>query len=96
MRVSAWNANATYGFLIGHPNRDKYFDRSWSDVVVEIDGEPVTFPLSPSFWRKCPEIRGRTIKAWLKKEGHLGWPDGRPPKFELRPIGGNRFRLVKP
>jgi hypothetical protein len=25
----------------------------------------------------------------------LNWPAGRPPRFQLVPLGGNRFRLVK-
>ncbi len=93
MEVSAWKA-ATYGIRIGRENAEKYFPKIWTDVEVEINGVCHCFALSPKFWTKCPEIRGKAIREWLKAKGLLSWEKGNPPKFELKHIGGNKFRLL--
>jgi hypothetical protein len=39
MQASAWtNGDGTYGIRIGVPNRDEHFDRTWTEIEVEIDG----------------------------------------------------------
>jgi hypothetical protein len=95
MQVSAWhNGKGTYGIDIGEVNRDRYFDRAWKAIQVEIDGEVHDLPLTPGFWVDCPEVRSSIIKDWLGRNGRLPWPKYQPPHFELTPLGGNRFRLT--
>jgi hypothetical protein len=95
MQASAWhNGSGTYGISIGKPNRDRYFDRSWKAIQVEIDGEVHDLPLSRGFWVDCPEVRSSVIKDWLRRNGRLSWPTRDPPRFELTPLGANRFRLT--
>lgn len=97
MRVSAWNDGGNgYGINIDRLNRDRYFSRSWTGIKVEIDGQFHEFPLTVSFWRNCTEFRGKRIGAWLQEKGLAPWPKGKPPQFELEPLGGNRFRLLQP
>lgn len=94
MIVSAWKG-ATYGIRVRIKDAHKFFDKSWTHIEVEIDGVFYKFPLSPTFWSKCPEFRGGPIPNWLESQGLIPWPKGNPPKFELIPLGDNRFRLRK-
>ncbi len=97
MQASAWHGGgSTYGIRVGKPNRDKYFDRSWKYIQVEIDGEFHEFELTNGFWNKCPEFRDRgtlVIRQWLHRYRSLQWPLGQPPKMKLVPLGNGRFRL---
>ncbi len=98
MEVSAWSdGKNTYGIRIGKPNREKYFDRNWSDIEVEIDGKSHTFNLTAGFWNQCSEFRdsGSTvIRDWLKRHKSINWDKGKPHHFQLLPQGGQRFKLV--
>jgi hypothetical protein len=98
MQASAWNdGGTTYGIRVGLPNRDRFFDPSWREIEVEIDGEIHQFPLTDGFWRQCPEFRDRgtpVVREWLRRHRMLKWPKGDPPRMELIPLGGNRFRLA--
>ena len=98
MQATAWNdGKSTYGIRVGFPNRAAFFDSGWIEIEVEIDGEMHRFGLTSGFWRGCPEFRDRggpRIREWLRRNGLLGWPKGRPPRVQLIPLGGNRFRLA--
>ena len=75
----------------GH-NRDKYFDRSWSTVIIELEGgEPAEVQLSQSFWHRCSELRSAEIGRWLLTAGAAPWPTGSPPRIAVLQIEGNRF-----
>ena len=92
MDATAWKGE-TYGVRVGDRNRDQFFDPSWKQVEIEIDGQSHVLKLSKGFWHKCPEIRGKVIKEWLFRQGLAPWPEGRPPRLLLTPLGDNRFRL---
>lgn len=97
MKVSTWFGSGIYGIRVGAPNRDGYFDPTWTEVLVEMDGVVNSFTLTKGFWNKCPEFRdlGRPIiKEWLQKHKTLDWPKQQPPKMELIQLSGNKFRLV--
>lgn len=98
MQASAWNNGGnTYGIRVGAANRDAHFERAWTEIEVEIDGQFHRFDLTPNFWTTCPEFRdsgGTVIRDWLRRHHTTDWPSGDPPRFELLPLGGNRFRLV--
>lgn len=98
MEASVWSGgNGTYGIRVGVQNRALYFHPSHPQIQVEMDGEFKTFRLTAGFWRKCPEFRdsgSATIREWLLRHRCLDWPTGHPPKVELIPLGGSRFRLV--
>lgn len=103
MIVGGWHngkANNTtgggYAIRIRPEDRDNYFRKRWSSVAVELDtGEVVDARLSPSFWRKCRQLRGRELGKWMLDHGLAPWPKGKPPKFKLEPIGDRRFRLSR-
>jgi len=96
--VWAGTSKKQLGIRVGAANRSRYFSPSWSQIVIEMDGQRRYFDLSPGFWNECPEFRdGREghIKAWLAIHGLLNWPKGRPPRVVLEPLGGRLFRLLK-
>jgi len=101
VKVTAWNngdynpSGAGYGLRLDPAERDAVFDRTWSEVIVDLPngvGE-LRLPLSPSFWRDCPELRSAEIGKWLIGIGHSRWPKGNPPAFALAKVRGNHFKV---
>lgn len=83
-----------YGIRISHSDRDRYFRHAWPYVTIEIEGfGAVEASISPSFWRKCSELRNRTIGQWMIEHRLAPWPKGSPPKFRLAAVGERHFRL---
>lgn len=103
MVVSGWDngkrndrTGGGYGIKMAGRDRDKHFRRAWASVVVELDnGEAAVARLSPSFWRKCPELRCATIGKWMLDQGLAPWSKGKPPRFRLEPTGDRGFRLSR-
>ena len=96
MEVSAWtNGQGYYGIKVKGADRERYFERSWNSVEIELDNRIVQPRLSPSFWKRCRELRGKEIGGWLKEKALIPWPEGKPPRFDLLPLSGNRFRLTE-
>jgi len=98
VRATAWHGGAgergSYGIKFTEADRDRYFDRSWRDVVLELDGAGTTKArLTPSFWRVCSEVRSRAIGDWLIRARVAPWPTGSPPGLVVTPEGGNRFAV---
>jgi hypothetical protein len=102
MKVSGWSkgsannrTGAGYGVRIPYDDRDRYFQRSWGSVEVVLDdGRIVDISLSEKFWTTCPELRSSMIGRWMLDLGVIPWAKGKPPEFDLEPIGDRRFRLV--
>ncbi|SFT96303.1 hypothetical protein SAMN04487956_13920 [Halomonas saccharevitans] len=99
MRATAWsNGKNQYGIRVGMKNRRLHFLTEWESITVFIDGQPHKFKLTSGFWNQCPEFRDSSepvIKSWLARQEALEWPKGKPPVFDLQPLGGNRFSLEK-
>lgn len=101
MKVIAWNngdynlTGAGYGLRLDPTGRDAVFDRSWSEVTADLPNgvSGLRAPLSPSFWRDCPELRGAEIGKWLIGSGYSRWPKGDPPAFTLTKLRGNHFKV---
>lgn len=101
MKVTGWKngrfadgKSVTLGIRIGRPNAEKYFDRTWTHVFVELDGATVCVGVPGRFWHDCPELRHHAIGDWMRTSGLVPWKRGRPPKLNLVPAGGNKFRLT--
>lgn len=103
MIVSAWRgwysdglASGEYGVRLSRKERDAHFERDWKFVFVEIEGGPsIRVVVRPSFWRKNFELTHARIGEWLLEQGLVPWQRGLPPKLELEPAGGRRFRLSR-
>lgn len=99
MRATAWrggtsdNLHAAYGIRISRQDRDTHFRPHWDTITVRLPNESFTVKMTPSFWRKCTELRSPHIKAYLLREGLIPWQQGKPPAFELILEEGNTFRL---
>ena len=95
MEVRGWSSGGgTYGLRVGVPNRDEFFRPEWDEIEIEIDGRLHPVRVTGGFWHQCPEVRSPIIRDWLRRYRTLKWPKGEPPKAELVPLGGNRFRLI--
>jgi len=92
MNATGWKGGLL-GVRVGKQNRAEHFSKDWDSIEVEIEGVFVSCPLTPRFWERCPEFRERSIHEWFIKCGLAPWPKGSPPKLELTPLGGRRFRL---
>lgn len=98
MRATAWY-NGTqpsepdgYGIKLSPRDRDKYFDRAWGSVTVEMQGATsAEVQLSPSFWRSCSELRSAEIGRWLLESGAAPWPNGSPPGIGVAHVADNHF-----
>lgn len=105
IRATGWFGGSTrspvYGLRIAAADRDRMFDPAWESVMLILPGgdgaggggEAVEAPLTPSFWRRCTEIRSAGIGRWLLAEGLAPWPHRQPPEFTLEPAGEARFRV---
>jgi hypothetical protein len=95
MQVTAWNNGGSgYGLEILASDRDRFFDRNWREVVLDLSGQgQATITISPSFWRRCSELRSADIGRWLQQNGPAPWPRGRRPKVVMQYVADNRFAV---
>lgn len=103
MIVTGWSngspnntTGAGYGIRVSRQDRDRYFQREWPFVTIELGNRGATEAnLSSSFWRGCAELRGREIGKFLLDYGLAPWPKGKPPKMKLEIIRPRVFRLSR-
>lgn len=100
IRATAWSSGSSggtapiYGLRIAAADRDRLFSSKWLSVMITLPaGAVVDAPLTPSFWRRCTEIRHPAIGRWLLMERLAPWPRGKPPKIELVQVAERRFRV---
>jgi hypothetical protein len=106
MESTAWNngsfhsSGAGYGFKVPIDDRDRFFERSWGSVVVELplNNEFIEVILNidkESFWSEsCRELISKKIGQWLISQKFAQWPKGEPPKFNVRLVSQGRFRNI--
>lgn len=90
--VTAWN-NGGPGYGLDIRRADVYlFKREWGTVTVKLPDGTEAHPNidKDSFYASCPHLIHRNIKGWLRANGYIPWPSGRPPKFELELIDSNK------
>ena len=76
-------------------DRDRFFDQSWSAIVLRLPGQdPTNISLSESFWKSCTELRSAAIGRWLIFNGLAPWPPGRPPVVALQCTGERAFSVL--
>ena len=105
MIVTAWIngtafvSGAAYGVRLAAEDRDRYFQRDWETIELELGGYALVVKIDvakPSFWNStCSELIHTEIGRWLIENGLESWQAGQPPKLSLKLIGGTRFRLMK-
>lgn len=90
-------SGAGYGFRTQPTDRDRYFNRLWSNVVIEFPSGDLAKvnANNRSFWDGgCQELRGNAIGAWRLQAGHAPWTSGQPLTFDVEPDGPARFRVT--
>jgi hypothetical protein len=99
MRAVGWQGGsagahspAGYGVKFTPADRDRYFEQSWTHVILELeDGPVIEVRLTDSFWRSCSELRSAELGRWLLESGRAPWPKHAPPRIAVDPVNGNRF-----
>jgi hypothetical protein len=102
MKVVGWDNGSPnnrtgegYGIRIVPKDRDRYFQRTKSSVIIELgNGDLVKVKLSDSFWRDCAELRSAKIGKWMLNVGLAPWSINSPPNLRLEPGARWKFRLT--
>ena len=81
------------GISVGRKNAERFFDKRWDVVVIQMDGITIPVRITNGFRSKCPELRHPAIADWMKRKGLVPWARGNPPKMFLTHVFGNKFRL---
>jgi hypothetical protein len=102
--VTTWNngdhqpSGGGYGLKVSEADRDRYFRREWSDVVLELEGHDNLVYANvgkPSFWDgTCRELINKEIGRWLQTHNLDHWPAREPHKLRMTHIKGNRFGVA--
>jgi hypothetical protein len=101
MEVTAWkngpldSIGLIFGIRVGVKNAERFFDKKWTNVVVELDRSPITVKLSSSFWGATPELRNSAFEKWMRSYRLIPWKLRHPPRLTLTPLGGNHFQLTR-
>jgi hypothetical protein len=92
--------NVAYGLKIQAADRDRYFQKGWKTVTLELEGYSRLVEVNvdkPSFWGpKCRELISKEIGFWFMENNLVPWPKRKPPKLLIEPIAGNRFSVRLP
>ena len=105
MIVIAWNngssapSGAGYGLKISLTDRDRYFRREWKTVILVLEDWSIPVEINvakPSFWGEtCHELISAQVGRWLLKNRLAPWPENRPPKLILEPLGETGHFLLR-
>lgn len=104
MIVKGWNngspdnrSGAGYGIRITKRDRDRYFEKTWTFVIINLgNGDSLKAKLSNSFWKDskpCVELRSAKIGKWMIDHNLAPWSRNSPPNLELEHIEKRIFRL---
>lgn len=97
--ASAWcsgfkKKSVCYGLRFGVEGRKLLSGTPSSIRIKLVDASAFDAPLTPGFWKKCPELRHALIGDWFRKQGLLlPWPGGKPHRFFVTRIGLNSFSV---
>lgn len=90
-------SGAGYALRLNIKDRNKYFKREWSSVVLSLEGQgECVVNVSNSFWKTinpCTELRKKEIGIWLIHNGKARWLKGCPPEMRMKPLGVNKFEV---
>ncbi|MDE0456972.1 MAG: hypothetical protein OXI15_06745 [Chromatiales bacterium] len=96
----AWNrTGAGYGLKISVEDRDKFFERDWSTVMLRLIGNRTrriaeANVAKRSFWdATCRELINVEIGRWFIENGFDRWTQGSPPRFRMRPVTRREFEV---
>lgn len=84
-----------YGMRFGVAGREFISGRP-AHIRLALGGMPeFDVPLTPGFWKKCPEVRHHLIGVWFHKlKLKRPWPDGEPHRFHVTKVAANSFAVT--
>ena len=106
MIATAWNngehkaSGAGYGLKLTPADRDAHFSARWESISLELpnQGRSIEAEVNvakKSFWdSRCRELIDQEIGGWLIANRLAPWPWRKPPRIEIKPLGGRRFRIL--
>ena len=88
--------NVCYGIRFTRKDRDKYLSRP--NAFLKFEGQAdyiIVNTDKPSLWTgACRELIKKEIGLWLKNNGMIPWMKWHPPKLQLEPEGGQKFKVT--
>ncbi len=112
IELSGWSdgrpdwGGSLFGFGLRVSMKDREIFRKYSTIKLELPRPAGKFyrlevAITPSFWRKCPELRHKKIGEWMWERGDClpeaasPWPDGkgRPPRYKAE-VRKNYVRVI--
>lgn len=103
--VSAWNngkhhqSGVGYGFKVKTEDIREHFNRRWGYILLDFESGESSVKINinkDSFWdSRCGELIKKEIGIWLRTIGENSWNRGFPPKFKMKQIERNRFKVFK-
>lgn len=98
---TAWtNGQSGFGLKVPKNDIDCYFDKSWTEIILELPYKNfISCNINKkSFWNKtCRELISKKIKEWFIEKNIIGWTEkgNPPPKFEIKQMIDNHFKIIK-
>ena len=83
-----------FGIRIPKNIRAEIFQFEWTQVLIQTNEGEFVVPITPSFWRKCSELRSRKIGKWIIDNDLSRWEKGKPPKVSVTYHGEGVFSLA--
>ena len=101
--AKTWNngshhpSGAGYGLKIRLEDRERFFNRNWQTVVLNLSGyeRPIEVNVAKaSYWnRTCGELISRDIGIWLQRNNRDRWLHRQPYDVGFSVIGEREFRV---
>jgi hypothetical protein len=101
--AKTWNnghrhtSGAGYGIKITMQDREQFFNRSWSTVILHLNGcsRPIQANVDKlSFWnRNCGELISIEIGLWLQRNNASTWPPRLPHHVRMTVLGEREFKV---
>ena len=98
MTFSAWSHEGEwYGFRVSKSERNAYFSRELKSVILELPQGNGTVRIqvnvSPSFWKKCSELRSSKIRNWFNECGYSSPTTIEVPRFHAEFVNQNTIHI---
>jgi hypothetical protein len=95
--ISLWKSNTKYEFRIPKEFRDKFFDKNIDFIKLILPNNLsniITIKIRKSFWNKCSHFGEKKINDWLYENNHVPYKKGSPPKFSLKNIDRETYKIL--
>jgi len=87
MEVTAWKngplgtSGLIFGIRVGVENAHEFFEKRWTEVIIEVGRSAATCRLSATFWSSCPELRNALFEEWMRAQNLIPWKPQNPNRI---------------